>query len=121
VLAQDDYERVGEMSKTTKGLVKAFVITVILLAGLVFLTGGSAAKLAIRAHGFLFPSYSRTLVAYYVSEGETVWDIANAHMKEQDKYRDCRELMFDIRKHNNLIGKELQAGQQIVIPLYKEI
>lgn len=83
------------MSKTTKGLVKAFVITVMLLAGLIFLTGGS--------------------------EGETVWDIANAHMKEQDKYRDCRELMFDIRKHNNLIGKELQAGQQIVIPLYKEI
>lgn len=105
------------MSKTTKGLVKAFVITVMLLAGLIFLTGGSAA----RAHGVLFPSYSRTLVAYYVSEGETVWDIANAHMKEQDKYRDCRELMFDIRKHNNLIGKELQAGQQIVIPLYKEI
>lgn len=109
------------MSKTTKGLVKAFVITAMLLAGLVFLTGGSAAKLAVRAHGFLFPSYSRTLVAYYVSEGETVWDIANAHMKEQDKYRDCRKLMFDIRKHNNLIGKELQAGQQIVIPLYKEI
>lgn len=40
------------MSKTTKGLVKAFIITAILLAGLVFLTGGSAAKLAIRAHGF---------------------------------------------------------------------
>lgn len=31
------------MSKTTKGLVKAFVITAMLLAGLVFLTGGSAA------------------------------------------------------------------------------
>lgn len=109
------------MSKTTKGLVKAFLITAMLLAGLIFLTGGSAAKLTIKAHGFLFPSYSRTLVAYYVTEGETVWDIANAHMKEQDKYRDCRELMFDIRKHNNLIGKELQAGQQIIIPLYKEI
>lgn len=51
------------MSKTTKGLVKAFVITAMLLAGLIFLTGGSAAKLAIKAHGFLFPSYSRTLVA----------------------------------------------------------
>lgn len=110
------------MSKTTKGLVKAFLITVVLLAGLIFLTGGSAAKMAIRAHGFLFPSYSRTLVAYYVSEGETVWDIANAHMKEQDKYRDCRELMHDIAEYNNLNGvKWLQAGQQIVIPLYKEI
>ena len=46
------------MSKTTK----AFLITVILLAGLVFLTGGSAAKLAARAHGFLFPSYSLSLI-----------------------------------------------------------
>lgn len=109
------------MNKTTKGLVKAFVIAAFLLAGLIFLTGGSAAKLAIKAHGFLFPSYNKTLVAYYVAEGETVWDIANAHMAEQDKYRDCRELIFDIREHNNLFNKELQAGQQIVIPLYKEI
>ena len=46
------------MSKTTKGLVKAFLITVVLLAGLIFLTGGGAAKLAIRAHSFLFPSYN---------------------------------------------------------------
>ena len=109
------------MNKTTKGLVKAFIITAFLLAGLIFLTGGSAAKLAIKAHGFLFPSYKQTFVAYYVTEGETVWDIANAHMGKQDKYRDCRELMFDIREHNKLFGKELQAGQQIVIPLYKEI
>ena len=35
------------MSKTTKGLVKAFLITVVLLAGLIFLTGGGAAKLAL--------------------------------------------------------------------------
>ena len=63
------------MSKTTKGLVKAFLITVVLLAGLIFLTGGSAAKLAIRAHSFLFPSYKQTLVAYTVGEGQTLWEI----------------------------------------------
>lgn len=45
------------MNKTTKGLVKAFLITVVLLAGLIFLTGGNAAKMAARAHGFLFPNY----------------------------------------------------------------
>lgn len=109
------------MSKTTKGLVKAFVITAMLLAGLVFLTGGSAAKMAMKAHGFLFPSYKQTFVAYYVAEDDTVWDIAGYYMGQQDKYRDIRELIHDIRKHNNLFNKELQAGQQIVIPLYKEI
>lgn len=108
------------MSKT-KGLVKAFLITVVLLAGLIFLTGG-AAKLAIRAHSFLFPSYKQTLVAYTVGEGQTLWEITGRYMDQQDKYRDCRELMHDIAEYNNLNGvKWLQAGQQIVIPLYKEI
>lgn len=82
----------------------------------------SGAKLAIRAHGFLFPSYSRTLVAYTVGEGQTLWEITRRYMDQQDKYRDCRELMHDIAEYNNLNGvKWLQAGQQIVIPLYKEI
>ena len=106
------------MSKTTK----AFIITVILLAGLVFLTGDSAAKLAARAHSFLFPSYKQTLVAYTVGEGQTLWEITGRYMDQQDKCRDCRELMHDIAEYNNLNGvKWLQAGQQIVIPLYKEI
>ena len=43
-------------------------------------------------------------------------------MDQQDKYRDCREFMHDITEYNNLNGvKWLQAGQQIIIPLYKEI
>lgn len=110
------------MSKTTKSLVKAFIITVILLAGFIFLTGGSAAKLAIRAHGFLFPSYKQTLVACTVREGQTLWEITGRYMNQQDKYRDCREFMHDITEYNNLNGvKWLQAGQQIIIPLYKEI
>lgn len=110
------------MNKTTKGLVKAFVVTAILLAGLIFLTGGGAAKLAIRAHGFLFPSYKQTLVACTVREGQTLWEITGRYMNQQDKYRDCREFMHDITEYNNLNGvKWLQAGQQIIIPLYKEI
>ena len=51
------------MSKTTKGLVKAFIITVILLAVDIYQTGGSAAKLDITAHGFKYHSYRRNLVA----------------------------------------------------------
>lgn len=110
------------MRRTTKGLVKVFTVTALLLAALIFLTGGSAAKIAARAHGFLFPSYKQTLVAYTVREGQTLWEITGRYMDKQDKYRDCREFMDDITSYNNLNGvKWLQVGQQIIIPLYKEI
>lgn len=109
------------MSKTTKGLVKAFLITVVLLAGLIFLPGDGAAKLAIRAHGFLFPSYKQTLVAYTVGEGQTLWEITGRYMDQQDKTRDVRELIHDIAEYNGLHGKTLQAGQTIIIPLEKEV
>ena len=62
-----------------------------------------------------------TYQSYYVGEGETLWEIASEHMVEQDKTRDVRELIFDIRKYNGLHGKTLQAGQTIVIPLEKEV
>ena len=54
-------------------------------------------------------------------EGRISLEEAKMHMAEQDKTRDVRELIFDIRKHNGLHGKTLQAGQTIVIPLEKEV
>ena len=78
--------------------------------------------MAISAHSVLFASYLLWLFALTVGEGQTLWEITGRYMDQQDKYRDCRELMHDITEYNNLNGvKWLQAGQQIVIPLYKEI
>ncbi len=87
---------------------RLFFIAVLLVTAAVFVSGYGVTRVV-------------TYKTYYVSEGETVWDIAAAHMAEQDKTRDVRELIFDIRKHNGLHGKTLQAGQTIVIPLEKEV
>jgi hypothetical protein len=122
VLAKDDYERVGKMSKT-KGLIKAFLITAMLLAGLIFLTGGGAAKVAAKAHGFLFPVYSQVNVIHRVADGDTLYGIAYQYSDKQNKWDDLRGVVCDIEEANNL-GKNrsyLHPGQQIIVPLYNKI
>ena len=87
---------------------KLALLAVLLVTAAVFVSGYGVTRVV-------------TYKTYYVSEGETVWDIASEHMVEQDKTRDVREFIFDIRKYNGLHGKTLQAGQTIVIPLEKEV
>lgn len=111
------------MSKTTKGLAKAFLITAMLLAGLIFLTGGSAAKVAAAAHGFFFPTYSQTNVIHHVSHGDTLYGIAYQYADKQNRWDDLRGVMCDIEQANGL-GKNrscLHPGQQIIVPLYNKI
>lgn len=108
-----------------KGLVVTFLVVAALLASLIFLTGGQAAKMAAKAHGFLFPSYSQQYAVHTVSVGQTLWEVAWSYMDKQDKHRDVRYLVDDIRRQNNMMGNELQKkwqpGQEIVIPLNKEV
>ncbi len=110
------------MSKTTKGLIKAFLITAMLLAGLIFLTGGKAARMAAVAHGFLFPSYKEELVSVSVTPGTTLWELAGHFIDKQDKAKRIDEFVYDISTYNNIGGNDhLIPGQEIIIPLYKEI
>lgn len=83
---------------------KLAFIAVLLVTAAVFVSGYGVTRVV-------------TYKTYYVSEGETVWEIASEHMVEQDKTRDVRELVHDIAEYNNLHGKTLQAGQKIIIPL----
>lgn len=87
---------------------KLAFIAVLLVTAAVFVSGYGATRVV-------------TYKTYHVGENETLWEIASEHMVEQDKTRDVRELIFDIRKYNNLHGKTLQAGQVITIPLEKEV
>ena len=87
---------------------KLAFIAVLLVTAAVFVSGYGVTRVV-------------TYKTYYVSEGETVWDIAAEHMAEQDKTRDVRELIHDIAEYNGLHGKTLQAGQKIIIPLEKEV
>lgn len=84
-------------------------LAVLLIAAAVFVSGYGVTRAV-------------TYQSYTVGEGQTLWEITGRYMDQQDKYRDCREFMHDITEYNNLNGvKWLQAGQQIIIPLYKEI
>lgn len=75
----------------------------------------------IVAVAVLVSGYTATKVVTYktytVAAGETLWEIASTHMKQQDKTRDVRELVFDIAEYNNLRNRQLQPGDVIVIPL----
>lgn len=51
--------------------------------------------------------------------GDTVWNIAREHYSNDD-VRSFDEFVWEIRKENNLLGKNvLQAGQDVVIRIKK--
>lgn len=54
----------------------------------------------------------------YVCSGDTLWDIAK-HEQENNNYykgKDIREIIFDIKKVNNLSSSDLNINQKILIP-----
>ena len=54
----------------------------------------------------------------YICSGDTLWDIAK-HEQENNNYykgKDIREIIFDIKKVNNLSSSNLNINQKILIP-----
>lgn len=56
----------------------------------------------------------------YVSKGDTLWDIAKSEQENNDYYKgkNIREIIFDIKKVNNLSNSELAINQKILIPSF---
>lgn len=54
----------------------------------------------------------------YVSKGDTLWDIAKSEQENNEYYKgkDIREIIYDIKKVNNLTNAELSVNQKILIP-----
>lgn len=88
---------------------KVFLTVAVLLAALVFLTGGRGVQ------------YAAETRYHTVTSGQTVWGIATKYLPLQDKTRDVRELMYDIGKANGLRGYHIEPGMKLVIPLEVEI
>lgn len=88
---------------------KVFLTIAVLLAALIFLTGGRGVKYAVE---------HRT---HTVTSGQTVWGIATKYLPEQDRTKDVRELAYDIGRANNLREYAIQPGDVLVIPLAKEV
>ncbi len=51
---------------------------------------------------------------YVVRQGDTIWSVAQ---RSYPSDRDPRELVYDIRQRNDLIGSALRPGQRLVLPL----
>ena len=54
----------------------------------------------------------------FVSNGDTLWDIASQEQETNNYYsdKDIRDIVYDIRKLNNLANSEtLKIGQKLVI------
>ena len=66
-------------------------------------------------------SYSKVEVEYkseYASYGDTLWSIAERESKNNKYYQDkeVREIIYDLKKINNLSNSNLSEGQEIKIP-----
>ena len=62
------------------------------------------------------PEMDVTDISYTVQTGDTVWAIAEQFADAQVK--PFNEFVFEIQQRNNLAGKYIVPGDQLVIPLW---
>lgn len=70
-----------------------------------------------------YKSFSHQQVSYKtvsVLNGDTLWDIAKEEKKNNEYYqnRDIRDIIYDIKKINNLESSNLAINQCLKIPTY---
>lgn len=66
-------------------------------------------------------TYSKTEISYredYILEGDTLWSIAEDEVNTNQYYKnkDIRNVVYEIKKINNLQDGNLSIGQKILIP-----
>ena len=86
----------------------SMVITILALLVLLFIHSTSLSYEEIK--------YSEV----YVSSGDTLWSIAKSEQENNNYYKgkDVREIIFDIKKVNNLSSSELTINQKLLIPSF---
>lgn len=60
-------------------------------------------------------SYSQGYKEYHVVTGDSLWDISLKNMPEN---YDVREMVYNIKKLNNMKTSEIYDGDTIKIPIY---
>lgn len=57
-------------------------------------------------------------ISIYVDYGDTLWKIAEKQQKINDYYRkkDIRDIVYDIKKENNLTSIDIYVAQELKIP-----
>lgn len=87
----------------------AMLFIVLVSAGFMIMGTGAAERMPAG------PSPAESVVV--VSAGETLWEIAAAHKAEG---MDTRRAVYEIKKRNGLDGSVIRAGQQLVIPDWRD-
>lgn len=66
------------------------------------------------------PEYEKTVEAHIVSRGETVWHIAEDYFDQQNKHKYFLAFMDAVYDENKHLGKYIQPGDVVYIPLEVE-
>ena len=69
-------------------------------------------------------TYSKGETAYkenYIYSGDTLWSVAREEIQNNEYFenKDIRDVVYEIKKVNNLDSADLFDGQKIKIPTYK--
>ncbi|MBO7402865.1 MAG: LysM peptidoglycan-binding domain-containing protein [Lachnospiraceae bacterium] len=64
------------------------------------------------------PSRVKSFVSVRVSEGDTVWSIAEDYLSPE--YSNITVLVKEIEKTNHLVNGQINSGNYIIVPVYIE-
>ncbi len=91
-------------------------LVLIIAAALVFLFTVFFVVKSVKA-GESKPARYKSFVSVEVKAGDTVWSIAEANISEE--YASVSELVKEIVKTNHLQNGRIDAGNYIIVPVYK--
>ena len=92
--------------------VKKFVRSILIILGIILALSLIISK-ASYSHG------EKQYKSIYVSEGDTLWNIAKDNQKNNVYYKDkdIRYIINDLVKINNLSNSNIRINQELLIPI----
>ena len=93
--------------------IKKFIRGILIILGIILTVSLFISKVTY-SHG------EKTYKTIYVSEGDTLWNIASLESKNNSYYKnkDVRHIVNDLMAINNLSSSNLKIHQELKIPEY---
>ena len=93
--------------------IKKFIRGILIILGVILAVSLFISKVTY-SHG------EKTYKTIYVSEGDTLWNIASSELKNNGYYKnkDVRYIVNDLIKINSLSNSNLNVNQELKVPEY---